>query len=108
MTVKELTLHGFTAVALPDEDRVIDGVYVGDLLSWVMGRCNADSAWITIMTNINILAVATLADPAVIVLSEGVSVTPEIAETAMKKNINIVSTPLASYEAAVQLHALLQ
>ncbi|MBR4768187.1 MAG: hypothetical protein IK088_04330 [Lachnospiraceae bacterium] len=108
MNVKGLLENGFREVALPDPEREIEGVYVGDLLSWVMGRCSADSAWITIMTNINILAVATLADPAVIVLSEGVSVTPEIAETALKKNINIVSTDLASYEAAVKLHELLQ
>ena len=37
MTVKQLSeLEGFAAVTLPEPDRSIDGVYVGDLLSWVM------------------------------------------------------------------------
>ena len=38
LTVEELLAHGFEAVSLPDGSREIDGVYIGDLLSWVMGR----------------------------------------------------------------------
>ena len=48
-----------------DMDREITGGYCGDLLSWVMGRAKADDAWITIMTNINFVAVASLADTGV-------------------------------------------
>ena len=59
MTVQQLiTACGFTAAALPDPDREVSGVYIGDLLSWVMGRAGADEAWITIMSNRNIVAVA--------------------------------------------------
>ena len=108
MKVSELIGPVFRIVSLPDCDREIDGVYIGDLLSWVMGRCSADSAWITIMSNVNILAVATLADPAVIILSEGVTVSDEIVETAEKKGINILSTELPSYEAAVELYKRMQ
>ena len=43
MTVKQLIdVCGFTAAALPDPDREVSGVYIGDLLSWVMGRAGAD------------------------------------------------------------------
>ena len=45
-------------------DTAFDGVYAGDLLSWVMGRAESGNVWITIMSNINIVAVATLADVA--------------------------------------------
>ena len=46
MTVNELAaMPGFTAVAIPDGDREISNVYIGDLLSWVMGRAKADGAW---------------------------------------------------------------
>ena len=63
LTVSELAaVQGFKAVTLPDGERKINGVYIGDLLSWVMGRAKADDAWITIMSNINIAAVAALAD----------------------------------------------
>ena len=43
-----------------DTEREITGCYIGDLLSWVMGRAPEDSAWLTVMGNINSIAVATL------------------------------------------------
>ena len=47
MTVQDLADKlGFTAHALPDGEREIAGVYIGDLLSWVMGRAGADEAYI--------------------------------------------------------------
>ena len=62
MTVANLAaLDGICALICPDPEREIGGVYIGDLLSWVMGRAKADDAWITIMTNINVVAVAALA-----------------------------------------------
>ena len=44
MTVQELkdTLS-LTPVTLPEGDREVQGVYIGDLLSWVMGRAQADN-----------------------------------------------------------------
>ena len=53
-----------------DTEREITGCYIGDLLSWVMGRAPEDSAWLTVMGNINSIAVATLADVSCIVLVE--------------------------------------
>ncbi|MBQ1382619.1 MAG: hypothetical protein IIY73_01780, partial [Solobacterium sp.] len=35
-----------------DLDRTVEDCYIGDLLSWVMGRAPADSAWLTVMGNI--------------------------------------------------------
>ena len=53
MKVSDLVLcEQFEVVTLPDKDREIDGVYVGDLLSWVMGRAQSGNAWITIMSNL--------------------------------------------------------
>ena len=63
MTVSELAnLPGIKAVWMPDGDRRVEGVYIGDLLSWVMGRAQSGDAWITIMSNRNTVAVAALAD----------------------------------------------
>ena len=98
---------GFDFVTLPDPDREVCGGYVGDLLSWVMGRAKADNAWITIMSNINIAAVASLADTACIILAEGVTLEPEVAETAGAKGVNILSTEMPAYETAVLLSKLL-
>lgn len=105
MTVKELSEKcGFKAAALPDGGREIDGCYIGDLLSWVMGRAEADCVWITIMSNLNIIAVASLADVACIVLSEGVTVEDSIIKLAEEKGINILLSDKKTYETAVAVH----
>lgn len=108
MTVKDLSqTDGINAVTLPDGDREITGVYIGDLLSWVMGRARDGDAWITIMSNINIIAVASLADTACIILAEDVELEEEIIKTANAKQINILSTSKSIYEIAVSLSGLL-
>ncbi|MBQ3546995.1 MAG: hypothetical protein IJA44_00775 [Clostridia bacterium] len=108
MTVNDLLLNeNFSAITLPEGDRDISDVYIGDLLSWVMGRAKADDAWITIMSNVNILAVASLADTACIILAEGVTVDEEIMTTAAQKGINILTTELSIFEAAVAINDML-
>ena len=72
-----------------------------------MGRAKADDAWITIMSNVNILAVASLADTACIILAEGVTVDDGIRATAIDKEINILTTEMNIYETAVYLNSLL-
>ena len=72
-----------------------------------MGRASAGNAWITIMSNINIVAVASLADTACILLAEGVTLSEEIVATANAKGINILATTLSAYELAVCLSRLL-
>lgn len=101
MTVSELSnICNFEPIALPDGDRDVSGCYIGDLLSWVMGRAKADCAWITIMSNINIVAVAALADVACIILSEGVTVDESVKTTAESKGVNILMSKMPSYETA--------
>lgn len=107
MKVSELLQNGFKEVTLPDGDRVIDGVYIGDLLSWVMGRASQDNAWITIMSNINVIAVATLADTACVILAEDVDLPEDIRAQAEMKDVNVLKSPLPIYETAVKLHGLI-
>ncbi|MBE6644401.1 MAG: hypothetical protein E7612_03360 [Ruminococcaceae bacterium] len=108
MTVKTfIERSGFYPTLLADEDREISGVYIGDLLSWVMGRAKADNAWITIMSNLNVIAVASLADISCVVFSEGVTPDEELVRVAAEKGVNLISTPLSSYEAAVKISEIL-
>lgn len=108
MTVKELCERmQLTAVTLPDGEREIGGVYCCDLLSWVMGRAKADDAWITIMTNVNIVAVASLADTACILLAEGVRLDDDVKALAMSKGVNILVSQEPAFETAVKVFALL-
>ena len=108
MTVNELLkCSEFEAVVLPEGDREVTGVYIGDLLSWVMGKAQSGDAWITIMSNVNVLAVATLTDCACVILSEGVTLDDEITKTAESKGINILCFKGSSYDAAVALNKLI-
>ena len=108
MTVNELAANeNFSALSLPCGDRAIEGAYCGDLLSWVMGRASAGDAWITIMSNINVLAVASLADTACVILAEGVTLDKDAASAAEEKGINVLSSKKNAYELCVLLHGLL-
>ena len=108
MTVKELakTLQ-YQVLCMPDENREVKGGYAGDLLSWVMGRLEADHAWVTIMSNVNIVAVATLADPCCIILSEGVVPENAVIERAKEQGVNILTTSKDSFSVCVELSTVL-
>ena len=109
MTVKQLAENfGYRVLCMPDEDREVVGGYAGDLLSWVMGRAQSGNVWITIMSNINVVAVASLADVSCVILAEGVTLSCEISETAKQKGVNIYSSPKDAYELAVLLSDVLK
>ncbi len=101
--MKELSA---SPICIADAEREINGVYIGDLLSWVMGRAKEDNVWITIMSNINVVAVATLVDTACVILAESVSLDDATVNAATAKGINIISTELTAYETAVKLAQL--
>lgn len=108
MKVSELAAtEGFRALALSDPSRQIKGCYVGDLLSWVMGRAQADNAWITIMSNVNVAAVASLADVACVIFAEGVQPDEQAQLAAQMRGLNLIATELPEYEAAVALSRLI-
>ena len=53
------------------EERQIEGAYCGDLLSMVMGRAKENDAFVTVMANVNTIAVAVLADVATKAVTSG-------------------------------------
>ena len=108
MTVMELAEQlNLEPVCVPEEDREITGGYVGDLLSWVMGSAQSGDAWITIMSNNNIVAVATLADTACVILAENVSPDPGVAELAERKGINLYRSPESAFTLCAKVAACL-
>lgn len=94
---------GLESLSLPCPDKEIEGAYAGDLLSWVMGRAESGCVWATIMTNINVVAVASLADVSACVICEDCEVTNEIVDTAKGKGVNLLRTSLPLYEFCVEL-----
>ena len=78
----------------------IKGVYIGDLLSWVMGRAKEGDAWITIQGHVNIVAVALLAVVSCIVVCESAEVSEQTIEKANIEDIPILTGKLPAYETA--------
>ncbi|MBO5060061.1 MAG: AraC family transcriptional regulator [Clostridia bacterium] len=105
MKVSELikTLNLTVATEPNFEDRDVTGCYIGDLLSWVMGKAQSGDAWITIMNNINIVAVASLTDSACIILCEGVSADEAVINKANSEGIIILKSGETAYSLACQL-----
>lgn len=106
MKVSEFIKYGgYEVLTKSDyEDRDVSGCYIGDLLSWVMGRASCDDVWITVMSNINIVAVAAMADVACIVLAEDVNVDDDIIKKANSQDIIIVKSPKTAFEIGVDYY----
>ena len=107
MTVRELAESmGFSAFCMPEPDREVTGGYAGDLLSWVMGNAKADQVWVTIMSNVNVAAVASLTDVAAVVLCEGVAPDPDTLEKARTKGINLLGTEKTAFDTVLGMKGL--
>ncbi len=87
-------------------DREVTGGYVGDLLSLVMGKAQSGNAWVTIQTNINIMAVASLTDVAMVILAEGLSPDPNTAKRSDMEGIPIYSSEKTAFDIVCELKDL--
>lgn len=84
----------------------VTGFYTGDLLSWVMIKAEKGQAWITIQTNINVIAVAVLSDISCIIVAESAAVPDDTLQKSNEKHIPVLQTPLTAYQIAVQCAGL--
>ena len=109
MTVQELADRtGFETVNMGDEpEREIGVPFCCDLLSTAMSRAPPGCAWVTVMGNMNTLAVAALTDAACVVLAEGASLDETAAKKAVVQGITVLRTEEPIFEAALRIHRLL-
>lgn len=89
------------------QDREISCCYICDLLSWVMTKAKANSVWLTIQSNVNIVAVASLTDCACVVICEDVEIDPNTIQKANEQDVILLKTNHTSYELACKLSALI-
>lgn len=99
--------NGLTVITMPCPEREITGCYMGDLLSWVMGRAEEGDAWITIMSNANTVAVASLTGASCVILAEDVNLDAEVVKTAEENGINVLSSSLSSFKVSLLLGGIL-
>ena len=85
-------------------DREITTPYCCDLLSIAMGKMPAGAAWVTVMGNVNTLAVACLTDAACIILAEGSKLDEQALIKAKEKDITVLATEMPIFEAALAIN----
>lgn len=109
MTVKDIIEKcSFSLIHGADLERKIEGVYAGDLLSWVMGHGEYGQCLVTIMSNANVLAVASLLDLSCVILSENVKPDEDFISLAKDKEINILCSKESTYKTCTLLYEALR
>ncbi|MDP2857535.1 MAG: DRTGG domain-containing protein [Bacillota bacterium] len=109
MTVGEmaqtLSLRIFTG-----ETALTSGIatgYAGDLLSDVMSHCKEGSAWMTIQTHQNIIAVAVLTGVSAVIVCGGRAPEEDTLARAQKENIAVLGSNKSLYETVGKVYNLL-
>lgn len=105
MTTKELnSLLKFKVLNAGDETNEVTKTYCCDLLSFVMGKAPAGCAWITVMGNMNSIAVATLADISCIILADSAELDEQALAKAVQHNITVLKSDAPIFETALAVH----
>ena len=109
MTIRELIDSGMFTLANEGTatSRKIEDVFCCDLLSIAMGRGIENAAWVTVMGNINTIAVLNLTDMALIVLAEGVQMDEPGLAKAKEEGVTILKTDMPVFEAARKIYEAL-
>ena len=87
-----------------DLERDITVPFCCDLLSVAMGQAPSGSAWVTVMSNLNTLAVASLADVACVILAEDAQTDDNFLIKANAQGITVFSTELPIFDAALSVY----
>ena len=108
MKVSDINNNENFTLLTPDVslDKDVDKLFCCDLLSIAMGKAPAGSCWVTVMSNVNTLAVATLTDVSCIVLAEGVTMDDTLKAKATSEDVVVFTTELPIYDAAKLIDSL--
>lgn len=88
-------------------NKTIENGYCCDMLSWAMAKLTTRDCWFTILSSMNVIAVASLSDCPVVVLTEGVLMETEVLQKASTEEICVLRTPLTTFQAAAALSTAL-
>lgn len=86
--------------------REIEGCYVSDLLSDVMGNADAGNIWITLQTHKNVMAVASLKELSCIILVKGLTPNEDTLNQSNEEEIPILQTSMNTYEVTGKVYGL--
>jgi hypothetical protein len=106
MTVQELIDTGDFKVLNQGDDlsAEITKVFCCDLLSVAMSHAPAGCAWVTVMGNMNTLAVASLTESACVIMAENTDMDDAGIAKTSQQGITLLKTSLPIFEAALSIH----
>lgn len=108
MTVKDLfDTKVFELVNEGELSKEIASPFCCDLLSIAMSKIPANSAWVTIMGNMNTIAVASLMEVSCIILAEGIELDEDSLKKAKEQGITIFYTDMPIFQAALKVYQLI-
>ena len=109
MTVRDLMDKNLFKVENTGDnlDAEITKPFCCDLLSVAMGKAPAGNCWVTVMANMNTLAVAVLTEVACIVLAEGMKLDDTCLQKAVQQGITVFQTAEPVFDAALKVQRLL-
>ena len=87
-------------------DREIEGCYVSDLLSDVMGNADMGNVWVTLQTHKNVMAIASLKELACVILVKGLTAPDDTVAQSNEEGIPFLNTPMSTYEVAGKIYEL--
>ncbi len=88
-------------------DREVEGCYVSDLLSDVMGNAEMGNIWITLQTHKNVMAIASLKELAAVILVKGLTANEDTINQSNEENIPFLSTEEETFDIAGKIYQLL-
>lgn len=101
----DLTIISSTPKSL---DNTIKGVYTCDLLSHAMAKINQGDVWITVHTNLNVVAVASLTDCSCVLIPENIEIDDQTIERALEKDVTLVSSVKSAAVLCYEIHRLIK
>ena len=86
--------------------RTIAGGYASDLLSCVLRNAKRDDIWVTLQCHENVVAVASMAGLAGIIITEGNTPDQEMLARADKEGVVLMVTPKTTFTVVSELASL--
>lgn len=104
MRVKDLISNNFVPLTNYDGfENEVSSIFVGDLLSHVLASAKDGDILITVTSNINTLAVASLLNLSLVIFPDNVAVSEAVIEKANNEGIPLFKTSMSAVETILHL-----
>ena len=90
-----------------DSDKDLSKVFCCDLLSIAMAKAPSSSVWVTVMGNVNAIAVSVLTEIGCIILAEDIQLDEQAFEKAKQQDVTVLKSNLPIFDTGLIAHSLI-